>query len=70
MKKRSHVQKVMEPTGLTEGDNLNGSGDGIRHRIAEAAYELYEKRGREYGHDVEDWLKAEAVVTSQRRAVR
>ncbi len=28
----------------------------IRHR----AYELYEQRGRDDGHDLEDWLRAEA----------
>ena len=28
-------------------------------RIAWRAYELYEGRGRQEGHDVEDWLKAE-----------
>lgn len=28
-------------------------------RIARRAYELYEQRGRQGGHDVEDWLKAE-----------
>jgi Protein of unknown function (DUF2934) len=32
----------------------------IRHR----AYELYEARGREKGHDMDDWLRAEAEVTS------
>jgi hypothetical protein len=65
MKKRSRIQKLMESTGLNEGDNLNGSGDGIRHCIAEAAYELYEQRGREDGHDLEDWLEAEAIVNSK-----
>ena len=30
--------------------------------VAQVAYELYEQRGREDGHDLEDWLKAEAVV--------
>jgi hypothetical protein len=28
----------------------------IRHR----AFELYEKRGREQGHDLDDWLRAES----------
>lgn len=65
MKKRRHIEKLMEPTGLNDGDNPNGSDAGIRQRIAEAAYELYEQRGREDGHDVEDWLKAEAIVNSQ-----
>lgn len=26
------------------------------------AYELYERRGREDGHDLEDWLEAEAEI--------
>jgi hypothetical protein len=28
------------------------------------AYELYEQRGREDGHDVEDWLQAQAEVSA------
>lgn len=28
-------------------------------RIAQRAYERYEARGREDGHDMEDWLEAE-----------
>ncbi len=62
MKKRSRIQKLMESTGPKGGDKLNGSSEGISHRIAEVAYELYEQRGREDGHDVEDWLKAEAII--------
>ena len=29
-----------------------------------AAFELYEQRGREHGHDLEDWLQAEAEVVA------
>lgn len=36
-------------------------GEEIRRR----AYELYEERGREDGHDVEDWLRAEAEITGR-----
>jgi DUF2934 family protein len=32
----------------------------IRHR----AYALFEERGREDGHDVDDWLRAEAELTA------
>jgi hypothetical protein len=32
---------------------------GNRDRIAARSYELYEARGREDGHDLEDWLAAE-----------
>ena len=31
-------------------------------RIREVAYQLYEARGRVEGHDVADWLAAEATV--------
>lgn len=65
MKKRSHVRKLMDRAQVNEGENLNGSDDDIRQRIAETAYELYEQRGREDGHDVEHWLEAEATVTSR-----
>jgi uncharacterized protein HemX len=33
----------------------------IRHR----AYELYGERGREDGHDLDDWLRAEAEITAK-----
>lgn len=29
------------------------------------AYELYEARGRADGHDMEDWLEAEAEITGR-----
>jgi len=33
--------------------------------IRQAAYVLYEARGGVYGHELEDWLKAEAEVDAQ-----
>jgi ribosomal protein L7/L12 len=35
----------------------------ISDRIATRAYERFLARGREHGHDVEDWLAAEAELT-------
>lgn len=32
------------------------------------AYQLYEKRGCEHGHDFEDWLEAEAEVFGKKPA--
>jgi outer membrane protein TolC len=37
----------------------NRSGQATNRDIARRAYELYEKRGREHGHDLDDWLQAE-----------
>jgi hypothetical protein len=30
------------------------------------AYQLFEKRGYEHGHDVEDWLEAEAEIMGRK----
>ena len=32
------------------------------------AYSFYEKRGCEHGHDVEDWLRAEAEIIGKKPA--
>ncbi len=37
------------------------------HEIRLRAYELYEQRGRENGHDVDDWVQAEAELSTRRR---
>ena len=39
-------------------------GEALRERIAAKAYELYLKRGRSDGHELEDWLEAERQVAS------
>ena len=38
--------------------------------IARRAYELFAERGYGHGHDVEDWLQAEAEVARPSRARR
>jgi UDP-N-acetylmuramoylalanine-D-glutamate ligase len=35
--------------------------------VAIRAYELFEERGREPGHDVDDWLRAERELKGPRR---
>lgn len=40
----------------------------IRQAISEKAFELYEKGGRCHGHDQEDWLEAEQLILSEKRA--
>ncbi|MEW6246400.1 MAG: DUF2934 domain-containing protein [Nitrospirota bacterium] len=39
--------------------------DDLYTRIAQRAYELYERRGREHGHDLDDWLAAERELLSR-----
>ena len=37
----------------------------LREQVCRRAYELYESRGREDGHDIEDWLRAESEIAQQ-----
>jgi hypothetical protein len=37
----------------------------LEHQIRLRAYELYEARGREDGHDLEDWLPAKEEILSE-----
>ena len=39
----------------------------ITERVRERAYQLFEERGGELGHDLEDWLQAEAEVLGNRK---
>jgi len=36
--------------------------------IRVSAYELFEQRGRESGHDLDDWLQAEAEIVRPARS--
>jgi Protein of unknown function (DUF2934) len=42
----------------------------LRERIEQRAYELYEARGSEPGHEMEDWTKAEAEILHQSKLHR
>jgi hypothetical protein len=48
-------------------EEVNGRMDDqpIHERIAERAYELYQKRGQSHGKDLDDWLEAERLVLSE-----
>jgi len=37
----------------------------LEEKIRLRAYALYEERGREDGHDIDDWLRAEAELTAK-----
>jgi hypothetical protein len=49
-KKRDFPESSLDSLALTE--------ESIRKR----AYELFEQRGYEHGHDVDDWLQAKAEL--------
>ncbi len=35
--------------------------DNFYDEVAKVAYDLFEKRGKVHGHDLEDWLKSEII---------
>jgi hypothetical protein len=37
----------------------------LEEEIRRRAYALYEQRSREDGHDIDDWLRAEADLTAE-----
>lgn len=39
----------------------------LREMIEKKAYGIYEKRGREHGKDLDDWLEAEKMVMGKKR---
>lgn len=56
--KQDSTRKTLTLTGA-EPQNLE---EQIRRR----AYELYEAQGRQDGHDLDDWLRAEEQVTQKK----
>ena len=38
----------------------------LEHQIRQRAYELYEECGREDGHELDDWLRAEAEIMQKK----
>jgi len=54
------------PTLLKTTHQTTKSTGEIQEQIRRRAYELYEQRGRDDGHETDDWLQAESEVTQQK----
>jgi len=57
---RTDAILIAEPS--PEERSAKPEGDELRALIAERAYFIAQRRGFEAGHDVEDWLQAEAEI--------
>lgn len=56
----------IEPSVTGEGwlaTYMGGRKRPQRHDIARLAFAFYEARGRQHGHDVDDWPSAEQALT-------
>ena len=42
----------------------------VEDAVRERAHQLFEQRGFEHGHDLDDWLQAEAEIASKKRPDR
>ncbi len=56
MEAKTPPTKVQEPQDLEE-------------EIRARAYQMYEERGREDGHDLDDWLMAEREITGKKLSI-
>jgi hypothetical protein len=62
MEPNNLIQKCDALTAITATHSPNGSSDQHHRRIAAAAFALYERRGRQDGHELDDWLAAEQQI--------
>ncbi len=54
-----------KPTLSTRTPTRNEPAPELEQAIRQRAYGLYEKRGRQDGHDWDDWFQAEAELNRQ-----
>jgi HSP20 family protein len=57
--------KSEDPAGTPKivfGEGLAELASNIRDAVAHRAYELFEARGSQHGHDIDDWFRAEAEL--------
>lgn len=57
--KEMQAKAAVEVPVKAECEDLLDRMKGVYESITHRAYELFEKRGRKIGHDLEDWLRAE-----------
>ena len=53
------------PALIRTTNQTTESASELQEQVRRRAYELYEQRGRNDGHDLNDWLQAELEMTQQ-----
>ena len=56
-------------TGLRTQEHASESFEASQEQIRVRAYQLYEQRGREDGHEFEDWLQAESEKRLRKQSI-
>ncbi len=57
------------PSSVMSGPDISNAIDqqiyDFQHRVAQRAFDLCSQRGWTHGHDLDDWLRAEAEIMLQ-----
>lgn len=56
------MKSAHAPDKITSTTSAQGLPLALQEQVRARAYELYEQRGHEGGHEIEDWLQAEQEV--------
>lgn len=67
MSKENEMRATSNVNRKAASDGMN---EAMREQIEKRAYEIYEARGAEPGHELEDWVRAEAEMMQQTRLHR
>lgn len=63
----TRLQHANKPAGMTRASKLGTHRLPSQEEIGRRAYELFLRRGSDHGHDLDDWLQAEAELRSTRQ---
>ncbi len=61
----SATSQQTKPRAIQQVPPLTISDDALYERVAGRAYELYQARGEDHGHDLADWFTAEQLVKEE-----
>ena len=67
MSKENEMRATSSLNRKSSAENMDQE---MREQIEKRAYEIFEARGAEPGHDVEDWVRAESEILQQTRLHR
>jgi hypothetical protein len=58
--------KLAQAKPAPQTNQITQSTSELQEQIRRRAYELYEQRGRDDGHELDDWLLAESELAQQK----
>ena len=65
MKQQARPRELRTSKSHNGLENAHAFPDSIYVRVAVLAYSMYERRGRQDGHDIEDWIEAEKMIRDE-----